>query len=452
MNFYRRNRGPLLWALFLALLLQWLDYKGKFEEWNGPILDLILKNSSAKADSAASTGIFIVKIDDAAYAQCFGNQSPMCPSRVVNLVEEVSKVDPLVIGVDIFTEGDEYRDRQLDIKNRSNATIIWALAGRYTRYTASFPSWLLRVPDKAIVVPGRVLGVRPEELKPAPQFQWGFPVFPEEQHGTIRRFPRFTKIGRSEPKPSWAKQVADAFCPGMHCTSENAPEIYVSYRGNGPHSYKMQELFTCPQEPLKLVPEGPRWEEFKHLAKGKIVLIGGTFDKPHDKLLPNPVSDIHPTPAGHDTPGLIVNAYAVKAELEGNGFKSVSQPQAWLLDFALGVIILWACEQIHRIQPLLGPGTSWLIEREKLQKFVVGGTVTVLACGLFWHETGYLLNFALEGAGVVLDLILELSQNMLTLRRRSWAKIRGHFQTPRETSLILIIMGPYRQRFTRRPK
>ncbi|HZQ51902.1 MAG TPA: CHASE2 domain-containing protein [Bryobacteraceae bacterium] len=403
MKFVRRKRTDLLWALFLAFFLQWLDYHGWFGSLNGRIFNWILINSSPKSDSAASRAIFTVEINDQAYEECFHSTSPMNPTRVVNLVREIAKAKPGVIGIDILTEDHRYLSQSLDVQD---SAAVWASG--YTGdpiASTSFLGWLFGYEGEGSLTPTKVLGEEPEKLPDVPQKKWGPTIFPRDEDLVIRRFPRSIKLNVSKPPKtvdSWASKVAESFCTDRPCTNEKAEEIYISYAGIMPRSFEMMDLFSCPSSSDEVIGNRHSWDTFQYLAKGKIVLVGGTFHSSRD---------FYQTPAG-ELPGLMINAYAVKAELEGNGLKTVPQPWTLLLDLGLGVFIIWICE-LHPFKNLFNSQVQLPRISDQQQEFITGILVVLSVCILSRYVAGgrYLLGFAGEGTGVLLDKAWRLWRN-----------------------------------------
>src|ERR1035437_4284034 len=124
------HKHHLRTAVFAAALLtvgtQFLEYHGWFAGREGRILAFLLGRGSRKIASASP--IFVVEIDDAAYASCFNSTSPLDPSVVGSLVKEVAVLHPTVIGVDILTDAPRYSSRyqSMAVEFRSpRRRIIW---------------------------------------------------------------------------------------------------------------------------------------------------------------------------------------------------------------------------------------------------------------------------------------------------------------------------------------
>ena len=390
--------------------MQWLDYQGFFASWNDRIFDFLLTHRPVKPDEFYSAGIFTVGIDDSAYRNCFGSGSPLDPRRVSNLVKTIAALEPAVIGVDIRTEGAEYRS-ELPQLTSLKPSIVWTAAFENARTEApSFGQWLGGAEDRTTVTPLPVLGMLPGQLPETPQTNWGIPLYPREQDSAVRRFPSFVEIssnpsGRKQRLPSFSRKIADAYCP--KCAMEPAPEVYVSYAGKMPREFDVSDLLTCSASGV-FSANGHSWGVLERVIKetpvSSIVLVGGTFRESRD---------FYATPVG-ELPGLTVNAYAVKAELEGNGLVGVSQPWAWLIDLAMAAVILFVCDP-QTMKTLFGPGSKlatldlspWSgpirgIERKKLWISVL---LVLAACGfsLLVAKGRYLLGLGGEGFAVVFD-------------------------------------------------
>ena len=361
----RRTKGVLV-MLGSLFFLQWLEFTGWLPLINGRIFDLILRHSSSKSgETEASKEIYIVEIDNDAYDHYFHSTSPMSPDTVFALVKAIADSSPKTIGVDIRTESGKYQAKIPSLRNLPSS-IVWISAKESEdRYNAPFLPWLFGAVDRARVTPSAVLGMDPFQLPKLRQTNWGIPLFARDEDDSIRRFPRTVEISANRfqgslLESSWARRVADVYCD-PECNNESAAEVYTSYSGTPPHRLKVSELFPYSEgekEADYFRGEGWAWEKAKHELFGKIVLIGGTFKES---------GDFYRTPK-RELPGLVINAYAVQAELNGNGLEALNQPVAWMLDLALGLLILFICDEAVvgslprlRAVPFVG---AWGRERE----------------------------------------------------------------------------------------
>lgn len=332
-------------VLLIAFLIQVPEYKGWFAGPTGRVFDSVLRGTGVRSTASDFREISLVEIDDKAYDKCFDQTSPLKPKVLWNLVKRVLEAHPLVIGVDVLTDAtihiDEYKNEIAAELNSSGVKIIWALGADDANIdAASFWPWLRGKHDELLVKPTRVLGFQPTELLEHREIAWGVPVFPFDEDSYIRRFPRNVELAadihsssQRDQQKTWARQIAEEFCNSRlsRCTDETAEEIYLSYSG-APASFKMGEISDSCR-----TGDESKWDEFRADVKDtKAVLIGGTF-KSSGGFYQSPIGRI---------PGLLVNAYAVRAEIQGAGIHEVRQPFAFLLDVLVGVLMVLTFEWV----------------------------------------------------------------------------------------------------------
>ena len=80
--------------------------------------------------------------------------------------------------------------------------------------------------------------------------------------------------------------------------------------------------------------------EFRDIAKGQIVLLGGAWGS---------ARDFHETPIGR-IPGLLVNAFAVEAEINGTGIHE-SRLTVIFYDIVIGLVVAWIAWLLGRCPP-----------------------------------------------------------------------------------------------------
>jgi CHASE2 domain-containing sensor protein len=197
--------------------------------------------------------------------------------------------------------------------------------------------------------------------------------------------------------------VAQEYCRGpADCTGDAAEEIYVSYSGRPPEELKMLDYFVCGAgETLTLSTD--KAADFKARIGGKALLIGGTFRPPGP-------ADFHETPR-HQLAGVVINAYAVRAEIEGSGLHDIRQPQAWVLDFAIGVVIVLIFHHPLFEFVTSGKGLLRLREFEVRCKIIASfalllGFYALIRWG--WPGVPYLTGFTGVGLGVLIHQISEM--------------------------------------------
>jgi CHASE2 domain-containing sensor protein len=411
----RRPWGKLAWSLaiafVLALCFQALDYFGWFASSDGRLLNSALTGRS-KPVAAADEAVTVLEIDDAAFRDkaCFNGGSPLSPPLVMGLVKESLASGPRVIGVDIFTEGDQYRDMPLPA---NDATVVWMSGseGDSIIEVANLLQWLSGDHDHIVVKPTNVLGYTPSEWAEHRVIHWGVPAFPQDNDFLIRRFPRRIEVSADptgsnyrQSFPSWAAQVAQEYCRGAaDCIGEAADEVYVSYKNEKPDELKMSDYFACVAG-SRLTLRAEKAAAFRDSVHDKALLIGGTF-RPSGQR-----GDFHQTPNGL-LAGVVINAYAVRAEIEGSGLHDVRQPWALTLDFAVGILIVLIFHHPLFEAAIAGNRLAWLKYYEfRCMMGASLGLLAVLYAIARWVLPGasYLAGFTGVGLGLLLHQLIEM--------------------------------------------
>ncbi len=413
--FLRAERWGLLVVALLALVMQVLEYRGWLGGLEGRLLDTLLASGGQVRGESPIT---LVDIDDEAYAQCFGETSPMDAAVVAALVAGVAREgQPWVIGVDVLTDSRKFATQYRALAPQMEALkpkVVWISGVASARFElASFLPWLAGAHHELIVKPTPVLGFEPGELAGMPELVWGVPVFPLDEDAGVRRFPRTVELSADpryssarERHSTWARRVAEEYCrSGARCADESAEEVLISYAAPTPKRVRALELFQCSEGgALPQAREGV-WEKFREGARGKIVMIGGTF---------RASGDFHDTPAGR-IDGLLINAYAVQAEADAAGIREASRPLAVLFDLATGVLMVWAGYRMEQAVGRMRKRSRWrgLLARNLIRwTMAMSAGVVLLAAGCTWllFGRGYLLSFLGVGVGVMLHQIAEVWQ------------------------------------------
>jgi len=338
---------------FVLVFTQGLEYYGWFASANGKILNFFLSRNGRDSapNSKLDRGVVTVEIDDKGYQQCFQGRSPMDPEQVWRLVSLVQNAGAAVIGVDIFTDADEYAGEYKNIAQRITRpeSIVWASAAQHSwDYAPSFWGWLIGKEDAIIAEPTQVLGFEPLSIKSPPPVLWALPLFPREDDSTIRRLPLDITVTEDirtpeggDAKPLFARLIAKQYCAflrtkGEPCSQQKGDEILIPYGGDAPRRLRLSDFLYCSaatkagERPGSMDYLPDTRDLFQSLVKDKVALIGGTFGS----------VDLHDSPKGR-IPGLFINAYAVKAQIEGSAYFAVDQPFAWMLDLLLGLLFLF---------------------------------------------------------------------------------------------------------------
>jgi hypothetical protein len=378
------ERRDFLVVFCLALVMQYLDYRGALGQWEGWFLDIALRWGPL---SSSERQIVTVEIDERAYRELFDSKSPLEPTTVKSLVEKVATAaDKAVIGVDILTEGREYAgDDWL-----KGANIVWAGDARASAppQSPSFLGWFVSDHDKWSFHLPLVLGTDPRE-----SMKWGSSIYLHDRDLGVRKLTRKFDLAKGSANLQvWALEVANAF-RNSH-DDHDAHEVLVSYSTLPPLEYKVSDLFshTCKKgEKGCSVGElmtGGIWgefeKEFKHYRP--IVLIGGTFDSSKDLA----------TPIGSQPP-LIVDAYAVQAELAGTYVKDFDPWLKFAFDIPLGLAIVWIVDRFAKHSMRRGMQISFLIAA-----IIIVVNVFLVRAGILWFS------FAGVAFGTMLDQLVGL--------------------------------------------
>lgn len=377
-------------TLLLIVAMQFLEYRGVLAGPEGAMLDSLTRSPTARA-------ILTVEIDDAAYQKCFDATSPIHPRTVFGLVKGVHSAGPAVIGVNIVTDTEEHNPTYRALAEESpelKDTAVWTAGADAAKFdTASFPGWMIGKEDRLIVRPTRILGFEPEEATRR-AIRWGVPVFPKDSDLHLRRFPRGILFSadpassmHAEEKSSWAKIVAERYCEGRGCRilDSEVHETLIPYSQAPERRFNALDLFQCSDG--RVAPGGPLWTEFQEMAKGRIVMIGGAFGS---------ARNAYETPIGR-IPGLLVNAYAVQAEINGAGIQA-RHLAAVLFDLAVGIGI--GC-------------IAWMLRKRGMRAVMTASLGLLLTALLltFWQfGRGYVLSFMGLMVGLLLHQVYEIKR------------------------------------------
>jgi CHASE2 domain-containing sensor protein len=391
-TFRGRAARALLVTVLLMLLMQFLEYKGMLAGPEGAVLDTLLRVENMSVLQPLIT----IEIDDAAYGACFDAVSPLDPDAVFALVDGVRSAGPAVLGVDILTEAEKNAKRYQELAGKFSETAktaVWIAGAEDPHFdVAPFPLWLIGHEDHLVVRPTRVLGFQAAEAEEH-GIRWGVPVFPRDADQSLRRFPRTVELsadpksGFREEALSWARILAGRYCAGR--SDCRIPEgsvhgVYIPYALGPQRRINMLDLFKCPGR--KRVEIGGRlWGEFQEMAKGRIVLIGGNFSSARHS---------YETPIGR-IPGLLVNAYAVLAEINGSGIRE-HRLHVVFFDIGVGLVVAWIAWLLRRrpMRAMMTATMAWLI------------VALVITYTLFGR--GYVLSFAGLVVGMLLHQMYEV--------------------------------------------
>jgi CHASE2 domain-containing sensor protein len=380
--------------------MQWVEYHGWLAGIEGRVLDIFLIREK---HSEPGDDIVLVKIDEQARQTCFCGRIPLTPAKLVAVVEGVLKAEPRVIGVDIETVDGSYQKlvRKLSHKDK----VVWAAAAEEaSTVSPDFLTWLLGGSDEVRVIPGPVLGVKPENQV---EFKWGVPVYPPDEDNVVRRLPRAVEASL-QLVPSWPRKIADVH-RNRQFTDKEPSDVYITYKKPPVKEFALLDLFSCRAaratandrdrlgcNPDEVVLKLEKEQELRDAAKGKVVLIG-TTDLEGDR---------HITPIDQDMPGLLVNAYAIQSEIDRSTVDEMWRLVTFLLDCLIGsgiLLLLSWMRPRHLIRRMMTLNLMWIAFAIWLSDHLMKGHV--------WFSC------VAVAAGVIVGLLVDIWRENPVTRR-----------------------------------
>jgi hypothetical protein len=335
-------------AIVLTLFVQFLEYQGILANAEGRLFDFFVATDPWRHEAKAR--IVTLEIDDETYTKYFRDTSPLNPQRVDSLIKAILRrreelqSPPTVIGVDLLTDSpneeyaSQYRNWNFDT---GNSGIVWVSGiANEKGESPNFFGWLFGHHDHLVVQPTGVLGNDPATLEGKyPSVAWGIPVFPREGDLRLRRLLRRVEVStghesstQPELVPTWASAIAREFCetPSSGCSddADPKPEVFVSYGFQEPQRFRARDVFRSDETGRWILAESTEFTS-AITERHTIILIGGTFAA---------ARDLYETPIGR-IPGLLLNAYAVQAELSGLTIDEFSRPLTVGLDILIGLAV-----------------------------------------------------------------------------------------------------------------
>ena len=395
----RHHLVSFAFVIIFAFVLQVFEYFGVFAILEGKVADLYLRNITPSDETHR---VVTIGITDKEYDDWFNGTSPLDPVVLTGLVASIVGLNPTVIGVDVLTDWSPElmsgRDPgpNLDVIRQSQKRVVWASSGKGEVQHPDFWKWLAGAHETIAIQHGNVLG------KPIAQqeaTEWGVPIFPLDHDRSARRFPRTWSdiaLHHSEFENTFARQIAEQHCrwPRSGCRVLGlADEVFISYETSAltgasteassspAPDFSVGDLFNCLSAPNRLC---SGWEKKPGLTlpSDVAVIVGGTYAASRD---------FYPTPAGANTPGLLINARAVEAEFRGPKVLEATHGLIWALDILFGCligVIFYPSEK--RLQAAFGRlKMAWLVTPDRRALFLKVGATFVL--GLLAMPLSYFL-------------------------------------------------------------
>ena len=326
----KRLRGRLRHALpvilTVAAVTSILDRVGTLARFEVAGLDALIRLGPADTPS----DVVVVGISDADYEKLFGNASPLKCEQVQRILNAVAADVPAVIGVDLDTSSPGFDCLTIGPKW---PPVVWATEATWNPEHKSFER------------------VEPLHRKMGPDDVTALAEFPEDGDGVIRRYRRTYLIENHAVMPSFPWAIVQAACRrdrGRLCSGVAA--------GEGGDGDALRLNFSGDRFSFSPVSAGPILTMFEASPEtagdpvvgqqgpftGKIVIIGGNY---------RAARDLHRTPLG-DWPGMNIVAQAVASDLHGGGIHTLNEMEAFLIDVAIGCLLVaidfWIMRQAWR--------------------------------------------------------------------------------------------------------
>jgi CHASE2 domain-containing sensor protein len=306
----RKRLPKALLFMFLAGLFTFvLNRAGLLNQLETTFLDAQMRLDVPDEESQ----VVIVDITQSDFQQTFQGQTrPLKPDALWALINAVAKGRPCIIGVDIDTHFEQFKDFKVADEW---PPVIWS------REVAELPADVTQNP-----VPLDVLGGQ----NPAFNEKSGIPLLIDDAGSkTTRRYVRLieTTLGK-QPSFAWAvyRERQNRDCGGVTLPplSESADPLLIRYsrgiEGIGRTRLTASNVISFAED--------VNWPN-NELVKDKIVLIGGSYLG----------EDRHDTPLGRMT-GVEVMANVVESELRGGGIKPPSYLTMGLLLIFDGFLLI----------------------------------------------------------------------------------------------------------------
>jgi CHASE2 domain-containing sensor protein len=311
--------------VLMTFVVQWLGFHGWFASAEGKVVDWLLWPGNTPPGD-----VVVVEIDTPAYKHCFESTSPLKPEKLIWIAQALAGAPHRAIGFDILTESTEYYQHMAEIP----PDIVWigGFEEQKPIREIGYFEWLSGRTEELEGIPLPVFG----QKRPA-SVQWGMPAMLLDEDRKVRRVARkFWLTEELDNYPTglqthFATAVADSYCdPKRHhgeksCVGRpEGSDTYIRY-SKKPARIPLEAVWNC-----KTNRPAEFWDLFVRETKGKVILVGGTYKAARDD---------YATPMG-ELPGVLVNAYAIQSEIDGDVLRDVYRPVAFLIELMIGFVVL----------------------------------------------------------------------------------------------------------------
>ena len=294
--------------MLLALLFTVvLNRTGLFKELETTVLDAQMKMDMPAEES----NVVIVDITEEDFQELFKGQTrPLNPIALQRLIEAIAAAHPCVIGVDIDTSFDQFKDFNVSDKYKL-VDFVWS---RHSEVSDD---------EEQKVVPSKVLGRQDPKLDE----KSGLPTV-EEEKGVIRFYSRLTQTTQGVlPSFAWAvfKEAKSRKCEGINFPNleETTEPLIISYSrgadGDGRARIPAAHVLRFAEH---------NWPN-DSLIRNKIVLLGGSYLR----------EDKSDTPLGPMN-GVEINANVIESDLRNKGIKPPAFLSIILLQIFDGILLI----------------------------------------------------------------------------------------------------------------
>ena len=376
--------SKLLKAIVIMIAVTFLlllpDFYGWFAGIEGRAFDMYARLLPAKG--TAGTRIVVIDIDDQSYRECFQSRSPLLPAYVVNMVNYALERGAKVVAVDIITDSEEYQ--RLHAETNDGQSVVWAATESPRSGDVTFRDWFLGSSRQAIL-PGKALG---QQISTDSPFRWAVPAYPYDEDLRIRRLPRYYSWYEEPDRvvSSLPRRTAMEYSLLEHRSFANdAEEVMVAVQSGGVERIPAKVVLSCDGAGGVEKTKYPQFFNELEIADGEppnlrnsIVLVGGTFEES---------KDFHETTVGR-LPGVVINANAIRAELNGRFVHDPSKLSLFLPDIVIGSIVAFG---IWYSDPRKTRTLIWTTVLAVVCLYVIAGIALYWANILWLSWTGALI-------------------------------------------------------------
>lgn len=313
-GFWKRLLRALPALLLTILLTSLLVRRDEIHEFAADSQDLLMRLSAQPKESRVA----VVMIGDEEYENEFKKDGSLNPRKLEELIGAIAKGNPKVIGIDIDTSDQRYRDFQL---GEWQIPVVW-VRGVYE-------------PVPETPTPRDVLGGKDSHLNDARHS--GLPLLYDINNVT-RLYQRIIETTEGN-LPSFPWVVVKAFDPKIgEDRRATTNRLIIGFAGAPPEEFSASQMLQVADETW--------WPENKQI-RDKIVLIGVSYLG----------QDRHENPLGK-MPGVHNMAAVIETELDGGG---VEQPGelAFLPLWILQGVVLVVLSHYFLLQKAIWKNLAW---------------------------------------------------------------------------------------------